>query len=209
MTENPWLSIPASDYEGHMSAPAVKQAQFLSHALEDLLSRFEPSSIVVPGCTTGNGFEHVDPTVTRAVVGIDINPDYLALLETRHGARIPGLKLLCEDAADAELPPGSADLVHCALVFEYADPKRIIANAARWLRAGGVLSVILQLPAEGQGKVTATEFESVRSLEAMMRLVPPPEIDRTAADAGLKPIETRVATLETGKKFHLALYRRP
>jgi ABC-type sugar transport system substrate-binding protein len=30
------------------------------------------------GCAAGNGFEHVDPRVTRTVVGIDINPDYLA-----------------------------------------------------------------------------------------------------------------------------------
>jgi hypothetical protein len=29
---------------------------------------------VVLGCATGNGFEHIDPLVTRRVVEIDINP---------------------------------------------------------------------------------------------------------------------------------------
>jgi SAM-dependent methyltransferase len=204
---NPWLSISASDYEGHMGDPGVKQLQFLSGVFKDMLERYRPASVAVPGCTTGNGFEHIDPRTTQKVIGIDINPDYLSLLEKRFRSRIPGLELLCGDIAACALPPRSIGLVHCALILEYVEPESIVAKAVEWLAPGGVLSVVLQLPGGGHGNVTPTEFTSLERLDPVMRLVPPGEIDRLAAAAGFSPLESRVETLESGKQFHVAAYR--
>ena len=39
---NPWLSIPLSDYEGHMSAPGVGQLAALSLLFSRALKRAQP-----------------------------------------------------------------------------------------------------------------------------------------------------------------------
>ena len=204
---NPWLSIPASDYEGHMKSPRVLQQQFLSAVFRGVLERFRPRSVAVPGCATGNGFEHIDPRVTQTVVGIDINPEYIALARDRFAAGLPGLRLLCLDIADCDLESRSLDLVHCALVLEYIDPRIAVLKSASWLRAGGVLSVVLQLPSPGHEKVTVTEYKSVACLDAAMHLVEPGDVDRVAGEAGLRLDAARVETLESGKSFYVATYK--
>ncbi len=80
-----------------MALPEVCQAQALSRLMSLALAEYTPASLAVIGCTTGNGFEHIDPIHTRRVVGIDINPDYLAILKSRFACKIPGLKLIEAD----------------------------------------------------------------------------------------------------------------
>jgi len=205
---NPWLSIPAADYEGHMSHFDVRQLQFLNCVFREILGRFHPGSIAVLGCSTGNGFEHIDTTITRCVIGIDINPEYLRVLQSRFAQQIPGLKLLCSDITECELEPRSIDLVHCALVLEYVEPTIVIEKAASWLRPGGCMSVVLQLASPGRDKVTDTGFESVKRLQPVMRLVEPDELGRIAGTAGLRETSSRVDTLESGKQFHVGLYEK-
>lgn len=60
-----------------MASPGVKQLQFLNRVFQELIQTHRPVAIAVPGCSTGNGFEHIDLQITRRVVGIDIHPEYL------------------------------------------------------------------------------------------------------------------------------------
>lgn len=120
--------MPPEDYEAHMASAEVGQWQVLNRILAEDLSRFQPSSLAVLGCATGNGFEHIDPRITKRVIGIDINPRYLARLRERHQHRLAGLELIESDVLEAELPPGSVDLVHAALIFEYLDPAAALAR---------------------------------------------------------------------------------
>jgi hypothetical protein len=76
----PWLKIPAEDYESHMSLPDVAQAQALNSLMASALKVYRPDSIAVMGCTTGNGFEHIDQSHTHRVIGVDINTAYLSAL---------------------------------------------------------------------------------------------------------------------------------
>jgi hypothetical protein len=39
--------------------------------------------VLLLGCSTGNGLARVDPTVTRRLTGVDLNPEYLARLRDR------------------------------------------------------------------------------------------------------------------------------
>lgn len=203
-----WLSIPASDYEGHMGSSEVQQLQFLSRVFGRVLDRYRPPALAVVGCSTGNGFEHIDPAVTRTVIGIDVHPEYLALLKDRFERRIPGLSLACADVSNFVLPPRSLDLVHCALVLEYVEPSTVVRRAATWLSPGGVLSVVLQLESSGHDRVTHTGFTSLERLADAMRLVPPSELDVIAGNEGLEGVESSVETLESGKRFHVGAYRR-
>lgn len=204
---NPWLRIPAAEYEAHMASPGVMQAQLLSRLLRESLGRWRPSSVAVLGCSAGNGFEHLRGEGLERVVAIDVNPEYVEKVRLRYADLVPGLETVCADIAAVELGPASIDLVSCALVLEYVDPEVVLAGAARWLRPGGVLSVVLQLPSRSLAEITPTAYESLRRLEGFMRLVDPAETDRIASSRGLERVLDERIRLETGKEFRLAEYR--
>ena len=74
---NPWLSVPLEDYEGHMRSPGVEQLTILADLFKRVLDRYRPESVAVLGVAGGNGLEQIDCTVTKRIVGVDINQRYL------------------------------------------------------------------------------------------------------------------------------------
>jgi SAM-dependent methyltransferase len=205
---NPWLAIPWQDYEGHMSHPAVKQSQFLSEVFGDAIHKYEPESLVALGCATGNGFEHIDPNVSKRVVAVDINHKYLDILKDRFQSLIPGLECICDDVVTCELEAKGYDLVHCALIFEYLEPRSLINKIKRWLRQGGVLVVVLQLPSLNSRRVTKTQFKSLQRLETIMRLIEPEHLRRLLDAVGFVESQAYTETLESMKEFYVGYYRR-
>ena len=204
---NPWLSIPAADYEGHMGSPEVAQLAFLSDVFARLLAAFDPSSLVVLGCATGNGFEHVRAGRVRRLVGLDINQEYIDVCRERYAAAIPGLELVCTDVASFELEPRSMDLVHAALFLEYVDPAAVIEKASRWLKPAGLFYAVLQMPGAVGANVSATVFESLKMLEPVITLVAPDDLEIVARRRGFIRIASENATLESGKNFYTGVYR--
>jgi hypothetical protein len=65
---NPWLDIPEADYIGHMNSPAVGQRPVLGRLLGEALETVRPKVVLVLGCSTGNGLEHVNPAVTSRIL---------------------------------------------------------------------------------------------------------------------------------------------
>ena len=91
---NPWLSIPLEDYERHMSHYQVGQSILLNSLTKKYLDETKPESVVFLGIAGGNGLEHIDNSVTKSVIGIDINQDYLNTALTRYKHTIPSLQLV-------------------------------------------------------------------------------------------------------------------
>jgi trans-aconitate methyltransferase len=205
---NPWLEIPLADYEGHMASPEVDQARMLSDALAALLQAHRPRALAVIGCAGGNGFERIRSTrasVSR-VVGVDVNPAYLDETGRRFGAAFDQLELICADVACDELGFAPVDLMFAALVFEYVardDLGRALRSLVARLNRGGVLAVLLQLPAPEATAVTATPFTRVAALAPALHLLPPDEMLRTAREVGLALTDSRRIELPTGKCFQL------
>jgi len=206
MLNNPWLYIPASDYETHMASPHVGQTAFLSDMFREALHQHPCETVLLLGCATGNGLEHVDPARTSRVTAIDINPDYLELTRQRFGKSIPGLETVAGDLAAMTLERASYDLVFAGLVFEYVKPEVLLPRIANALKPGGVLSVVLQQPAENTNTVSGTTVESLRALSAVIRLVDPDHFRTLATEAGLVPLEERRVVLPSGKPFHVATF---
>lgn len=206
-TDNPWLTIPAADYEAHMSNPAVGQLQFLSGVIGQHLDQFDPESVAVVGCATGNGFEHIDPARVKRIVGIDINPRFLEIVRRRFARTLPGLELVCTDVSNCRLEPQSLDFVHCGLILEYVDPKTVFHKAAGWLRHGGILAVVLQLPSEGKPNVTQTEYTSLKRLEPIMKLVDPRQVETLAERHHFGLVRGETRALESGKEFYVGVFR--
>jgi ubiquinone/menaquinone biosynthesis C-methylase UbiE len=206
VSSNPWLTIPWEEYEGHMASPEVGQAQFLSLTFKGVLEEYRPKRVAVLGCSTGNGFEHLDPSVTKKVIGVDINPEYLAVLRARYASSIPGMTMIYADLTRLELDTGSCDLIYCGLVFEYVPPNKLIEKCARWLSFRGKLIVVLQLPSDKSEKVSDTKFKSLKRLEPFMRLVEPEVIQQASSELGLSEIKSYTQILASQKAFFVGHY---
>lgn len=205
---NPWLDIPAEDYVGHMSSPEVAQYQVLNGLLRDTLESIRPRSLLVLGCSTGNGFEHVDSRVTSRVVGVDINPVYLQRLVERFQHPSFDLDVQCADLVSYGFEPGAFDLVHAALVFEYVEWSLLLPRMVGTLRPRGALSVVLQLPSPATPAVTPTGFTSLRSLESVFRFVEPDVFVARATALGLHLESQRTERLKSAKAFEVLRLRR-
>lgn len=205
--ENPWLRIPAEDYEGHMASPGVQQLQFLSSTFRRVLDTYKPESLLVLGCSTGNGFEHIDHRITKRVIGLDLNREYLKIAESRFQKQLPNLELYCGDIQDCFFEPSSFELIHAGLFFEYVKPAAVVAKAAQWLSSGGILSVILQLPSEKEDMVSKTPYKTLDLLNSVMSLVDPDEFSKICKIWNLLAANEETITLETGKEFYVGCFK--
>jgi len=203
---NPWLDIPASDYEGHMASPQVGQLHLLNRLFKRVLTETRPVSVAVLGCTTGNGFEHFDPAVTHFILGVDINPSYLEITRERYRAWGTRLELKCADLHTDCFDGRQFDLVHAALVFEYVDVEIVLAHIFRALKPQGKLSVVLQLPNLGLPAVSHTPYKSLEKLAPVMHLLEPDQFTRLTRRAGFKEPAGEMITLPSGKEFFLGVY---
>ena len=93
---NPWLTVPLSEYEQHMSSVEVQQLGALSDLFAEVIGRCRPLSVAVLGIAGGNGLDHIDSSITARVVGLDLNPLYLEAVRDRY-SHLPGLELHCVD----------------------------------------------------------------------------------------------------------------
>jgi SAM-dependent methyltransferase len=198
---NPWLDIPDNDYVGHMSSPTVSQRPVLSRLMGEALESVRPNTMLVLGCSTGNGLEHVNSDVTSRVTVVDLNPSYLLRL----GEQFPNpgfaLEVRCADLADAALENEAFDLVHAALILEYLEWPLLLPRMASTLKVDGVLSIVLQLPSRSSPSITPTAFVRLQSLESLFHFVEPDALIDSARREGLRLSQRSTEPLAAGKAF--------
>jgi hypothetical protein len=136
---NPWLRVPLSEYEQHMSSADVQQLDALSDLFAEAIRRCRPSSVAVLGIAGGNGLDHIDSSITTRVLGLDLNPRYLEAVNRRY-SHLPGLDLHCVDLSDQAVEFEPVELVHAALIFEHAGTNRCLENAISLTLPSGHLS---------------------------------------------------------------------
>jgi SAM-dependent methyltransferase len=204
--ENPWLRIPATDYEGHMGPEIADQLSTLSQLFHEAYQRFQPATVAILGCATGNGLQHIDPELTSRVIALDLNPDFLEITRERHSEVLGAtLEFCCTPVEQWQQEASSVDLIWAALLFEYGPPGPMLQRIARALRPDGRLSAVLQLPATTPA-VTPTPYTSLNQLGEIMRLVQPEELQAKANEHGLELREAREQPLPTGKRFWVGLF---
>lgn len=206
--QNPWLSISAADYEGHMNSEAVGQTLVLNRIFKNVIKDIHSRRLAVLGCSTGNGFEHINTNVTEKVLGIDINQEYLSILRGRFGTKLPMINLVCSDLNAFSCPENSFDLVYAALIFEYVDFKKILPRIYNWLEVKGVLVVVLQLPSLSSTMISETSYSSLKSLKKVMHLVNPEIFNETAENCGLIKIKENEIPLKLGKSVLVSYYKK-
>jgi SAM-dependent methyltransferase len=204
--ENPWLGLSLDDYEGHMRAAGVEQLGALAELFAEALAVTRPPSVAILGIAGGNGLDAVDPSVTRRVVGIDINPAYLDATRRRF-ATLPNLELHCRDLSAGRLALDPVALVHAALVFEHAGAERCLENARSLVAPGGCLSVVLQLPSATEGGVSRSPFPAIQALARTFSLVDRAAFVRQLAASGCALLHESTRPLPAGKAFWLGIFR--
>lgn len=201
---NPWLHIPAPDYEAHMQSAG--QSAVLRDFFARTYAEVRPRRLAILGCTTGDDFAHVDPEVTELTVGVDLNTAFLEIARSRFPAGGGRLELVCGDVMEVALPGGPFDLVVAALLLEYVDPACFFRRAAGWLAEGGTCLVVSQEPAPHLPAVTATGYRSLEALKDCMTLRTATEVEALAAGAGLRMVDRAGVTSASGKVLVQSLF---
>jgi len=211
VVSNPWRDIPLAEYEGHMSLPGIGQAEMLAEQFEALLTAHTPSSVAIIGCAGGNGLERISPALCKRIVGIDINPLYIAQAAKRFAKTLPGLELYTLDIEQPglALPFEPVELVYAALIFEYVDLATTFENIRNMGKPDAVLATILQLPSASLATISPSPFSSLQALAPAMRLVHPGELQAQATQAGFELLSSRRLTLPSRKEFTLQTFRFP
>ena len=202
---DPWLSIPLEDYEGHMRSAGVEQLTALAELFKIALDRYRPESVAVLGIAGGNGLEYIESAVTKRIVGVDINPQYLDRVRQRFGT-LPGLELHCRDLAERTFRLAPVALVHAALIFEHAGLGRALDNALSLVAPGGAFSVVLQLPSETEESVSSTSYTSMQTLKQHFALIDSGELQRLLEQRGFRIIEHEHRSLPAGKALWLGVF---
>lgn len=203
---NPWLNIPAADYEAHMGCPDVDQLSFLGSTFKKAMENNDCDKVAILGCATGNGIEYINKASTRKVTVVDINPEYLEILRQRYEQSIPGLEIVEADLELCSIGDQEYSLAFAGLIFEYLNPRILLAKTAKWLSKNGVLVAVLQLPAKHLNKISATPNASLRQLDSIMKLISPRDFKKMAGDVGLREIEARTVMLKSGKSFYVGSF---
>jgi SAM-dependent methyltransferase len=196
---NPWSVVQADDYERHMGPQGLDQLAPLSAIFQEAYLAAQPDRVLLLGCATGNGLEHVDPSVTQRVVGVDVNLQYLGIARQRFFSLGPRLELYCADATTwKEGPAGGFDLVHAALLFEYLFPEVLVRRIAEWLSDAGTCTAVLALPG---GAGPEAPSRPLRLIEKAARTVAPDELSRLFEHYGLTLRREQRVPLPHGRAF--------
>jgi hypothetical protein len=204
---NPWLNIPLDDYEGHMSLPAVGQAQMIADQLDRAIVRWAPRSIAVIGCAGGNGLERIAAGTVERVVAVDVNPDYVERTRARHAHRLQCLELICADVQSESVKYEPVDLTYAALLFEYVDVPSTLKTLKRNSRPSTVLTTVLQLPHATIHAVSPSPYKSLGTLASAMSLVAPETLCHAALDVGFTAADSATIELPSGKRFCVLHFR--
>jgi hypothetical protein len=204
---NPWLNVPLADYEGHMALPGIYQAQLLSDIFADVLAKFSPCSVAIIGCAGGNGFDRISPAIAR-VVGVDLNPHFVAETEARFGSQIEHLELMVGDIQSHEVWFAPVDLIFLGLILEYVNVESVMARMPSMLTARGHIVTVLQLPNASHQQVSPSPFKSVSPVGEIMHLVPPARLRECVEAEGYIQLESRVVVSQGGKAFQVQSFGR-
>lgn len=199
--------MPADEYEAHMCS--IGQSTVLREFFCRVYKESSPTRLAILGCTTGGDLQHVDPTVTGMVVGVDINPAYIEIARARFTTLGSRLHLVNGDVMEVDLPAVQFDLVHAALLLEYVEPLSLLRRIHRWLSPEGTCSVVTQEPIPGGAEVSGSGFRGLGILAGRMFLRKADEVVAMAAEAGFRLLRQRAMTLPNGKCLVNSIFEKP
>lgn len=185
-----------------MALAGIEQAQLLSDIFADALAKYLPLSVAVIGCAGGNGFDRIPPAISR-VVGVDINPHYVAETEARFRDRIESLELIVGDIQSHAVSFAPVDLIFLGLILEYVNVDSVMTRMPSMLTAAGRIVTVLQQPTVSHKQVSPSQFMSVQLLEQVMHTVSPVRLQDCMEAQGYIQLDSRIVLSQGGKLFQV------
>jgi hypothetical protein len=204
---NPWLGVPLSDYEGHMSSLEVQQLRALSDLFAETLTYCHPASVAILAVAGANGLDRIDSKITKRIVGVGVNPLYLEVVRQRY-SDLPGLELRCIDLAESVEETEPVQLVHAALIFEHTGIGGCLDNALRMVAPGGAISIVVQLPAPATPGVAVSPFPSMQNLKSHFSLIDSEQLCRMLESREFRLAFEKRRSLPAGKAFWMGIFQR-
>ncbi|MGD0711352.1 MAG: hypothetical protein ABR968_09240 [Bacteroidales bacterium] len=167
---NVWNKIPLSDYEFHMSHELVGQLQLQNHLTKKYLDIIKPKCVLFVGVAGGNGLEHVDKSVTKEVVCVDINENFLIMTNQRYGGLFDKLLLCHLDITQNEPEVCQADMIWGSLIIEYAGIHESIRFFNKNIKLQGHLIITIQSD-NGVHSISDTGVEVIKKLGTVFNIV--------------------------------------
>lgn len=201
--QSPWMEVPLSDYERHMDAPSVAQATMIAEMLRQLVEQRPPHSFAMLGSAGGNGLDCIDPTVTRRVVTVDINPKYLEVCRERHAKRFHSIEQVNCDLSKGCPFTEPVELVYAALVLEYIDLETFLKYAPSLVTKNGRIAFVFQNRDEQHSPVSKTGIPTLLPLAKVHLSVNVDEVANRLLARGMSVDERRTMQTPSGKLFTL------
>lgn len=197
---NPWLKVPYEDYERHMSDEDVYQLQTLNSILKTHLNELKPKSVLVLGCTGGNGFEHINDEITQLVVGVDINKDYIDRCRRIYENKNYILDLRCMDISTEDIAIQNIDFISCALLLEYVDNQSLLNKIKKVMDKSSKLNIVIQRNNK-HGFVSDTGIESLNVLNVLCNEVDEDKLENLLVQSEYEIESKEIHKLPNGKEF--------
>ena len=178
----------------------------LADVFEDQLAIHKPRSLAVLGCAGGNGFDRIIAKVTRRVVGVDLNRQYLNEVRDRFAAKFENMELVEGDVQTSAVAFEPVDLVYAALILEYVKVDVTLRRMRDFLNQGGVLVTVVQLPSAILPAVTPSPYPSLEALAFLMQFVAPNNLSTVAERNGLRQISSATKQTPSGKQFQVQVF---
>jgi len=188
----------APRYDSVFEEPGYRRAyDMLAGEYIGRLLPSEPGMIVDSGCGTGRWARRW-LALGHRVVGIEQSPEMIAELRRKNPGI--GFRLIRHGMEDAEIEPGSADLVVAMGSLQYvADPARVLSRFRDWVRPGGqvciytdsLMALVLELIRMGRPEEAQRRLETRRGVfrqgeaEAQLHLFDRAALETLFASAGL------------------------
>ncbi len=166
---NPWTRIDIANYENHMGHPKVAQLQLLDRIMGQqfdwaMARPGRVSSLAVLGVTQGNGLSRLNHPELKEIIGLDINPEFLAacrsaLTPLADKLNLHQIDLINEKHRGAKLL-AKADLIVANLVIEHIHLNNFL-DLVNMLphRPGRLVSCVIQHNPDGH-LASRSGFES-------------------------------------------------
>ncbi len=161
--QNPWALLPHEIYEKHMGHGHVRQLQLLSRITGEqleLVAGIRQPVVAFLGITGGNGLESLPKGACKAILGLDINAEYLDVCRERYGylseLKLYQIDLMTEKDRAAVILQG-AHLVTANLVVNHIHLDNFLELMNRLV--GAVVSVVIQVNPDGRA-VSQSGYEA-------------------------------------------------
>ena len=209
---NPWRQLPHDIYEKHMGHENVRQLEMLSRILREQLSLIADitgPAVAILGITGGNGLYNIEAGRYKAVIGLDVNKDYLDICRERY-KRLPELKLhridLMAEKDRAVDILEQCDLISANLVVSHIRLENFIDIIGRLEKP--IVSVTIQYDPDGQSLSHSGYEAAFNDILAYGKKCDEQALDAAMFNAGYMQIYRKEYELPNKKMFIRLDYKR-